>query len=484
MERYRESGIDKIGQIPWGAHLSYLYTSKDDFARIVAPFINSGLSNNELCIWIYPKNQSLKEAKSILETCVKNPDTYIKKKQLKLLPYTRWYVQDKNFNEMRVNRQWMELIKYAEENGFDGLRAVGDTSWLKKCHLKEFERYEHNIKNFFSGYNFLALCLYDIKKTTIHEVVNILQTHSFTVIADNPELNTVRNIELMAMEKEYVENKKTLNKMLEYDKMKTEFISNISHELKTPLNIILSALQLLDQISSKSDPGKVDAAYERKMKKYMKIMKQNCYRQLRLVNNLIDLSKIEANFLELHFKNCNIVKLIEDITLSISDYINNKGIKLIFDTDCEELITACDPDRFENIILNLLSNAVKFTNTGGTIQVAIRNRNETVAIHVKDSGIGIPKDKLESIFERFRQVDMTLTRNYEGSGIGLSLVKSLVEKHGGNIRVNSEVGKGSEFIVELPCRTVPVTDSDVFSQDNLLQKRIEKINIEFSDLYF
>jgi two-component system CheB/CheR fusion protein len=148
----------------------------------------------------------------------------------------------------------------------------------------------------------------------------------------------------------------------------------------------------------------------------------------------------------------------------------------------EERIIACDLDSFERIMLNLLSNAVKFTKEGGYISVNIINKQESIMISVKDSGIGIRKDKQAIIFDRFRQVDQSLTRNYEGSGIGLSLVKALVEMNGGKVSVQSEYGNGTEFIIEMPIRTVP-EDNTIVNGDNIHQCNVEKIQIEFADIY-
>jgi two-component system CheB/CheR fusion protein len=174
--------------------------------------------------------------------------------------------------------------------------------------------------------------------------------------------------------------------------------------------------------------------------------------------------------------------VIENITLSVSEYIKSKGIELIFDTDVEERIIACDLDSFERIMLNLLSNAIKFTKEGGIINVDIVDRETTILISVKDTGIGIRKDKLEIIFDRFRQVDQSLTRNNEGSGIGLSLVKSLVEMNGGKISVQSEYGYGSKFIIEMPVRMAQ-EDNAIEYEENIQKDNVEKIHIEFADIY-
>jgi len=133
-------------------------------------------------------------------------------------------------------------------------------------------------------------------------------------------------------------------------------------------------------------------------------------------------------------------------------------------------------------MLNLLSNAIKFTDSGGNINVNIYDKGENIIISVKDSGIGISKDKQDIIFDRFRQVDKSLTRDHEGSGIGLSLVKSLVEMHGGKISIQSEYGKGSEFIIELPVKTV-LEKSDKENHEMQQQGHVEKIHLEFADIY-
>jgi two-component system phosphate regulon sensor histidine kinase PhoR len=275
------------------------------------------------------------------------------------------------------------------------------------------------------------------------------------------------------------EQSKLLDKAAEYDKLKTEFFANLSHEFRTPLNVMLSTLQLLNLFGiDKSDMEAKD-----KIHKYYSIMKQNCYRLLRLVNNLIDITKIESEYFKLNLKNENIIATIEDITLSVTDYAKNKGLDIIFDTDTEEKIIACDADKIERIILNLLSNAIKFTPAGGNIFVSIADKDASIIVSVKDTGVGIPSSKQASIFKRFVQVDKSLSRKREGSGIGLSLVKSLVELHNGTIEVVSEYGNGSEFIIEFPAKILPENENIILDEDLAKENNIQRIKIEFSDIY-
>lgn len=212
----------------------------------------------------------------------------------------------------------------------------------------------------------------------------------------------------------------------------------------------------------------------------LNISKQNANRLVRLINNLIDISKCDAGYLNLNQHNYNIVSLVEDITLSVSDFFKMNDIKVIFDTNTEEKIMALDSDSIERVLLNLLSNALKFTDKGGQVYVNLLDMGEFVRISVKDTGIGIPEEKLNVIFNRFEQVDKTFTRKREGSGIGLALVKSLIELHGGSIDINSKINEGTEFIIELP---VFVLDYEEISQESTFDSKVDRISIEFSDIY-
>jgi len=277
------------------------------------------------------------------------------------------------------------------------------------------------------------------------------------------------------------ENKKKMDEMMEYDKIKTEFLANISHELKTPINVILGSLQLAD----KYEDDFISNPY--KFQKLVRTMKQNCFRLLRLINNLIDITKIDSGYFNINLQNADIVKVIEDITLSVANYIENKGVELIFDTNVEEKIMAFDPEKLERILLNLLSNALKFTSKEDRIEVNIFDKGNEIVIEVKDTGIGIPNEQQAIIFDRFIQVDKSLTRDNEGSGIGLSLVKSLVEMHEGKITLESKYGEGSNFIIKIPSNII-VEDNESNIQQSVQNNKyeditIEKIRIEFSDIY-
>lgn len=282
------------------------------------------------------------------------------------------------------------------------------------------------------------------------------------------------NRKVIELELGMQQKKLQLMETQELDKIKTEFIANLSHELRTPLNVITGAVQLLEINLSEYMNDRI--------RRNLDYIRQNSRRLLRLVNNLIDTTKLEAGFRNLNLRNFDIVSLVEDIALSITDYTDLNGLELLFDTNVEEKIIACDPDKIERIVLNLLSNAIKFTDRGGSIFVTLEISDDQVILSIRDNGIGISEDQQAIIFDRFRQVERSFTKTREGSGIGLSLVKALVEQHGGKIRVISEPGIGSEFIITLPAYTIEQEAGDSASV-GFYADRIERVKVEFSDIY-
>lgn len=298
---------------------------------------------------------------------------------------------------------------------------------------------------------------------------NIIETETLgTPINDGGWLLVSRNITYRNQVKLLKEENENIKLQ---QQLRDDFFTNLSHELKTPLNIFNAIIQVLDLNANKSEKD-----FRMVYKKYNNGLKTNYYRMLRMITNLIDLTKFDSKSQQANFNNYDIVKLCEDITSSVITYAEQKNINITFDTNEEEHIVKCDGECMERIMLNLLSNAIKYTPRGGEIFVNLDLSDAYVYIKVKDNGIGIPKEKLNSIFEKFVRIDETLSRENEGSGIGLSIVKSLVDMLNGNIYIESKVNEGSEFTIEIPNVRFAedVKDYDV---------REENITLELSDIY-
>jgi len=252
--------------------------------------------------------------------------------------------------------------------------------------------------------------------------------------------------------------------------LKDNFITMITHEFKTPIAIINAAIQTME-IVCKDD-------ITEKMRNYLGKIKQNSLRQQRLVDNLLDITRLKAGRMKTIFKNVEIVSLTKEIVDSVKLYADQKFLRLTFQSSCDSVVITTDIDKYERILLNLLSNAIKFTPAERSVNVILYKQGSNLKIDIKDRGIGIPEDKKVIIFERFGQADTSLTRQAEGTGIGLYLVKLLVESLDGKIHLTSEEGYGSTFSLSFPIQQDVSQNSQKINENKILQAT----NLEFSDI--
>jgi two-component system sensor histidine kinase/response regulator len=246
--------------------------------------------------------------------------------------------------------------------------------------------------------------------------------------------------------KEYASELERANQELKrVDEIKSEFVSIASHELRTPLASIKNAVQLILR-------GKTGEINENQAK-FLQMAERNIDRLTSLLNNLLDLSRIESGKVLVNFEEIGLRGTIEFTLSSFKPQADAKSVKLMMDVPADLPSVYGDREKLEQILTNLIGNAIKFTPEGGEITVSAKPFHENkniVAISVRDSGIGIPEDELEKVFEKFHQVEGSLTRTVTGTGLGLAITKGLVEASHGSIWVESEIGKGSTFTFTLP----------------------------------
>lgn len=244
------------------------------------------------------------------------------------------------------------------------------------------------------------------------------------------------------------------------NRVKSEFFANVSHELRTPLTLIAGTVDAL-LIGEAGDVG--GPARER-----LHRVRRNAARLTSLVNDLLDFSRLEAGKAEVRWQPVRAAEIVSDIVDEAQATASARGLQLAFQAGADVGHVPLDRGMFEKIVLNLVGNALKFTQPGGRIDVAVGTADGELELTVRDTGVGIPADKLPLLFERFQQVDSSASRRYEGTGIGLALVKELAELMGGRVSVESEPGKGSRFTVRIPCRP----DQRSLSRDTAPAERV------------
>ena len=308
----------------------------------------------------------------------------------------------------------------------------------------------------------------NFRRFTIDKLNNV--DISLAIVKREEEGSLIVVFRMLDCEFKSIQLEKELNRIKEKNKFKTEFLSNVAYDIKKPINKIFETNNNLIENKGKYNSENIN--------NHTRLVKQNCYRLIRLLSNVEYVSRIDNGTCTLELRKCDIVKLVENIVKISKTYTDKKGIDISFKSEVNKKILSLDIDKVEKIILNILSNAIKFTDTCGKIDINLYMHNEQVCISIKDTGIGIPKDKTEVIFENFEQLDTTLSRGCEGTGMGLSVVKKLANLNNIKINVESELNKGSEFIITLPNNIVSknIKLQDKFAQD-------EKIDIEFSDIY-
>lgn len=372
------------------------------------------------------------------------------------------YLYDKNKNAMILNNHFGEDEAFFEE-------SYNITMDIEKNYFYNYECKIEEKLNFNS-----------VKYIYLLKINNNLLGCIHIYYENKPKKINEEFIKYICIILSFIKDKKNLKHAVEIESLKTEFFANLSHEFKTPLNIILSTVQLvMNYIEVNNEYPDYNM-----FNKCLSNIKQNSYRILKIANNLIDMSKIDGNFYSINMGNYNVVEVVENIVQSLAEYMKDNKRNIIFDTIEEEIITACDPDQIERIILNVLSNAMKFTSHGGNIYVdmEVNDRCNKVIIKISNDGEKINFEDRLRIFERFTQSESLLTRRAEGTGIGLTLVKSLVKLHNGEVYVNTEFEEGTQFCIELPIRKMKNFKNNNVREKSIVSK-VEKFNIEFSDIY-
>ncbi|MCD4747674.1 MAG: tetratricopeptide repeat protein [Bacteroidales bacterium] len=371
--------------------------------------------------------------------------------------YYRFYseIKDSIYNEERNKRITEMKVKYntvKKERENEILRRDINIQKLKISK-------EQNVRNSIMIISILALLLVLILVVFIYNRYREKQKINIQLEKRVKERTKKLQQEIIRHEQTAYKLKKAKEKAEESDKLKTRFLSNMSHEIRTPMNVILGFSNLL------SDP----ALTKKEKKEFIMLINNNGIALLNIINDIIDIAKIEAGQLKIKEEKCQINKILNELYLSYNDKLirnskNNIELLLSRSNNDNEFTILTDPQRIRQIISNLLNNSIKNIDNGFIeFGYYIKNQQDKSLIEffVTDTGIGIPSDKLGIIFDRFRQVDDLGTRKTDGTGLGLAISKNLVKLLNGNMYVESEVGKGTKFYFTIPYKPAKINDMKV-----------------------
>lgn len=432
----RKTGIDVLGDAPWGTHFCLFYRTKKDLIDILVPYFKAGLENNEFCLWITSETISVPDF-----------DQYLKRGQMEIIPHNKWYLQDGVFNSNKVFKNGTEKLNQAQALGYNGLRGAGDAAWLKKRDWRKFADYERKVNAPLNQSPILALCTYPLDKCSADEVIDVVYNHQFALIRRNGKWEVIESSE-HKQAKEVLEQrvKEATRQLRKQHQAQQNFFIDLAHGLKTPLTIMKGVLGL-----ASGKGGEKIRTDPKNFAHFLVTQEEEVDRVEKIINDLSTLAKADTNQITLRFQEVGLDKIIKGACLRMQTTAQREKKRLLI-KKLTPLAIRGNRKLLEQLVSNLLDNAVKFTKPkSGQILVSLTKDRGRAKIRIKDNGIGIPKKDIPHVFERFyRSANARRSSNLRGSGLGLAICDWIVKEHHGKITVESTSGKGTVFTVFLP----------------------------------
>jgi len=570
----RKTGVNGISNVPWGTHFCLFYESKEDLINILVPYFKAGLENNEFCMWVTSEPLNTEEAEKALRLTLPNIDVYLEKGQLEIIPYNEWYIIEGEFDSDRVLNGWVNKLNNSQDNGFDGLRLTGNTSWLEKNDWNNFVDYEEGVDSILINYPMIAMCTYSIDKCNASEIIEVVNNHEFALVKRQGEWTQFESTKkkkmkealndneqrfaeakrifdvletlptmiclltpdyhvkfanrafrdkfgesegrhcydycfgrtepcdfcesyevletgqphqwevkapdgsiieaydfpftdadgsplILEMDVDVTEQRQTQNALKKINETLEEQVkertqelskSNIelkrsnkeleqfayisSHDLQEPLRMVTSFTQLLERRYK----GQLDNEAD----DYIEFIVEGAHRMKYLIDDLLAFSRLNTQAKEL--ESVELENVIDDVLSNLSVTIKENKACITYDP----LPTVnADKTQMMQVFQNLIANAIKFQGSNPPkIHISAHKDEKEWKFAVTDNGIGIDPEYQKQIFEVFKRLHTR--EEYPGSGIGLSVSQKIIRRHGGNIWVESELGKGSTFYFTIP----------------------------------
>ena len=570
----RKTGVNGISNVPWGTHFCMFYESKEDLINILVPYFKAGLENNEFCMWVTSEPLNTEEAEKALRLTLPNIDVYLEKGQLEIIPYNEWYIIEGEFDSDRVLNGWVNKLNNSQDNGFDGLRLTGNTSWLEKNDWNNFVDYEEEVDSILINYPMIAMCTYSIDKCNASEIIEVVNNHEFALVKRQGEWTQFESTKkkkmkealndnehrfaeakrifdvletlptmiclltpdyhvkfanrafrdkfgesegrhcydycfgrtepcdfcesyevletgqphqwevkapdgsiieaydfpftdvdgtplILEMDVDVTEQRQTQNALKKINETLEEQVkertqelskSNIelkrsnkelkqfayisSHDLQEPLRMVTSFTQLLERRYK----GQLDNEAD----DYIEFIVEGAHRMKYLIDDLLTFSRLNTQAKK--FENVNLETVLNEVLSNLTVSIEESNA--IITHDPLPTVNA-DKTQMMQVFQNLIANAIKFHGSNPPkIHISAHKDEKEWKFAVTDNGIGIDPEYQKQIFEVFKRLHTR--EEYPGSGIGLSVSQKIIRRHGGNIWVESELGKGSTFYFTIP----------------------------------
>jgi signal transduction histidine kinase len=446
-----ESGIETLGPLPWGTHFCQFYKTREDLLETLVPYFRAGLRDNEVCLWVTSEPLVAEEARAAMAEVIPDFDRHLASGQIEIMDYADWYLALGNANADEVLTAWVERQQRALDQGYNGLRLTGNTFWLESSGWNDFMEYERKVNETFWKFRILGLCTYSLDRCGGEEVIDVVRNHQFALalrggqweVLENASLKTAK-AELERLNAELEQRVAARTAELEANlRGRENYVATLAHELRNPLGAISNAITVLEQAEPES------LAHRRALEVARRQIKQ----QNRMVDDLLSVSRISHGTFELQRERLDLTALVRQAVEDFRPELEAAGLTLVAELPEQSLYTEGDSVRLIQVLSNLLDNARKFTPAGGqmAIRLELERHGRAVALSVTDTGVGITSELLPRVFELFIQGEQSLDRRQGGLGLGLALVRGIVELHGGTVSAESEgVGCGARFTLLLP----------------------------------
>ncbi|MDI6896487.1 MEDS domain-containing protein [Methanocella conradii] len=436
---YRDSGINIIGFVPWGTHFCVFYKTKDDLADMLIRYFAAGLKNDEFCMCIASEPLKADDMIERMRAAIPGFDEYLKKGQIKVIPYTEWYLVDGVFDDRRVLKGWVDKLNAILAMGYSGLRLSGNAFWLENPLWKSFMDYEREINETIGQYRIIALCTYPVDSCGASEIIDVANVHQFSMVRKEGEWKLIENVDLG-------ETKKALKDALARAEM---YLDLMCHDINNLNQVAMNSLEIL------LEAMKRDGMLRLEYKKIAEIALNSLKDSTQLIDNVQALQKV---------RECNVKAEPIDLNAILlrlkEEFLEptRKNVSISFRPAPNSIVIA--NSLVKEMLSNLVGNAIKHSDPHRPLNVNVyvehitENCSSFYKCVVEDDGPGIPDELKKRLFIRFQRGSM----RPGGKGLGLYLVRTLAEGFGGRAwvedRVPGDYTKGSRFAFTLPAMDI------------------------------